>query len=102
MLVKTVQVTIIKNQKSHLSKVVPTYEANLLKAVFGEENVIIEDRVKTEPREVESIEAEQDRLTEAYVQKNIEQLHGVNYAESLAKAIKAAKPTTVADRSSED
>ena len=101
MLVKTVQITIIKNQKSHLTKVVPTYEANLLKAVFGEENVI-EDRVKTEPREVESIEAEQDRLTEAYVQKNIEQLHGVNYAESLAKAIKAAKPTTVADRSSED
>ena len=101
MLVKTVQVTIIKNQKSHLTKIVPTYEANLLKAVFGEENVI-EDRVKTEPREVESIEAEQDRLTEAYVQKNIEQLHGVNYAESLAKAIKAAKPTTVADRSSED
>ena len=101
MLVKTVQITIIKNQKSHLTKIVPTYEANLLKAVFGEENVI-EDRVKTEPREVESIEAEQDRLTEAYVQKNIEQLHGVNYAESLAKAIKAAKPTTVADRSSED
>ena len=101
MLVKTVQVTIIKNQKSHLTKIVPTYEANLLKAVFGEENVI-EDRVKTDPREVESIEAEQDRLTEAYVQKNIEQLHGVNYAESLAKAIKAAKPTTVADRSSED
>ena len=101
MLVKTVQVTIIKNQKSHLTKIVPTYEANLLKAVFGEENVI-EDRVKTEPREVESIEAEQDRLTEAYVQKNIEQLHGVNYAESLAKAIKAAKPTTVADRTSED
>lgn len=100
MLVKTVQITIIKNQKSHLTKIVPTYEANLLKAIFGEENVI-EDRVKTEPREVESIESEQDRLTEAYVQKNIEQLHGINYAESLAKAIKAAKPT-VADRSSED
>lgn len=100
MLVKTVQVTIIKNQKSHLTKIVPTYEANLLKAIFGEENVI-EDRVKTEPREVESIESEQDRLTEAYVQKNIEQLHGVNYADSLAKAIKAAKPT-IADRASED
>ena len=90
MLVKTVKVQIHKNQKSVIEKVIPTYEANLLKAIFGEENVtILAD--KTAPREVISAESEEQRLIGAYVKKHIEQLHGVNYTETLHRAINAAK-----------
>ncbi len=92
MFVKTCKVKIIKNQKSTLVKVVPVYEVELLKAIFGEYNVIV-DIDKTEPREILSAEAEEGRLIDAYVQKHIEQLHGVNFAENLRRAIESAKAT---------
>lgn len=91
MFVKTVKVQIVKNQKSTISKVVPAYEAELLKAVFGEESIVIDQTAQTKPREITSVEAEEARLVDAYVQKHIEQLHGVNFSDKLKKAVESAK-----------
>lgn len=100
MFVKTVKVTIIKNQKSAIEKVVPAYEAELLKVIFGESNVLIDYSAKTNPREIVDIEAEEERLVNAYVQKHIEQLHGANFSQKLKDAVGYAK-TAIRKQSAE-
>ena len=116
MFVKTVKVTIIKNQKSAIEKVVPAYEAELLKVIFGESNVLIDYSAKAqavfEPEEISindhyivwtedvDIEAEEERLVNAYVQKHIEQLHGANFSQKLKDAVGYAK-TAIRKQSAE-
>lgn len=92
MLVKTIKVKIIKNQKSTLIKTLPIYEVELVKAIFGEDAVWTID-TKTAPREVLSVEEEERRLVDSYVQKHIEQLHGANFSEKIRQAIESAKAT---------
>ena len=100
MFVKTVKVSIIKNQKSTIEKIVPAYEAELLKVIFGEANVLVDYSAKTNPREIVDVEAEEERLVNAYVQKHIEQLHGANFSQKLKEAVNYAK-TAIRKQSAE-
>ena len=78
----------------------PAYEAELLKVIFGEANVLVDYSAKTNPREIVDVEAEEERLVNAYVQKHIEQLHGANFSQKLKEAVNYAK-TAIRKQSTE-
>lgn len=87
--VAAVALTITRDAMTVLPAVVPAHEVDIVKAVFGDDNVLVHDTAQ-EPRELDPA-TEAERLVAKYGPDALEKTHGKNFAGAVARACKDAE-----------